>query len=120
MILSISSTINFISQYIDEDFNKNEFSQVAIDYEQADCIYVERGQDNLLQGYFFEFGNYDEFKKISVESFLQDGISEETLSGRSSNNSLLIYAPIECSLDEQSYQLLKSNGDYNIFKIKEK
>ena len=120
MILSISSTINFISQYIDEDFNKNEFSQVAIDYEQADCIYIERGQDNLLQGYFFEFGNYDEFKKISVESFLQDGISEETLSGRSSNNSLLIYAPIECSLDEQSYQLLKSNGDYNIFKIKEK
>ena len=115
IILSLSSTINFAKDHIAEDRKSTEFSSIASSYKQYDCIFIEERQDNLLQGYFFEFGDYDEFKKISVADFYQNGINEDVLAGRSTENDFIVYAPVECILSESEYQFLESNGDYNIY-----
>lgn len=107
-----------ISRVLNHESLRDGFYKVSENYKKYDCIYIEKSQDNLLHNYYFEFGEYDEFKKISVENFEQYGISTETLNGRTSRGGgILIYAPKECIFDESSYKLVASDGSYNIFEL---
>ena len=74
----------------------------------------------MLQGYFFQFGNYDEFKKIPFEEYKTKGISKETLQGRKDNGRVVAYIPTGCDIYiEQNCELLADNGSYCIYEIKE-
>lgn len=119
-IFSISETADYVSECLEKDRVNTQFSNSVANRKQYDCIFIEKEQDNLLQGYWFEFGDYDEFKKISFESFRQTGLREEDLIGRNTNNDLIIYAPIDCIFNEQEYEWLGSNGKYNIYKMVER
>ncbi len=115
IIFSVSATVSFVKEQIDDNVIRENFSSVASEYKQYDCIFVEQRKDNLLQGYFFEFGDYDEFKKIAYEEFEQNGLRSEDLSGRSTEDGLVIYAPVECSMDEEAFVFLAGNGKYSVY-----
>lgn len=117
LIFSVSATTDFIREHVEQDKQNTAFSQVASTHKQYDCIFIEERQDNLLQGYFLEFGDYDEFKKIPIDTFHQYGIQDTDLDGRTSDSGLIIYAPVTCTFDESVYQLLESNGDYNVYEM---
>lgn len=107
-----------ISRVLNHESLKDGFYKVPENYKKYDCIYIEKSQDGLLHSYYFEFGEYDEFKKISVEDFEQHGISAETLNGRTSRGGgIIIYAPKEYMFDEPSYKFVASDGSYSIFEI---
>lgn len=99
---------------------KSPFHRVSEDYSQYDCIFIEQEQNGLLQNMWFEFGEYDEFKKIAVADFNQYGIDKSTLKGRKTEEGgILVYAPMSCVLDEEHYQLIAEGSDYryHIYKI---
>lgn len=106
-----------ISRVLSHESLRDGIFKVSEDYQQYDCIFIEQTADGLFQGYWFEFGGYDEFKKITVEDFEQYGISEETLNGRHTDDGIILYAPKEYIFDESSYKLLASDIAYNIFEI---
>ncbi len=118
LIFSISATTDFVTNHIAQDKQNTAFSQIAATHKQYDCIFIEERQDNLFQGYFLEFGDYDEFKKIPIDTFEQYGIQASDLDRSSDNTGLIIYAPAHCNLDESVYELLTGNGDYNIYEMK--
>lgn len=116
----IKNAKSSITRLLNNESFKNEFYKVSEEYKQYDCIYIEKVQNGLFDNLWFEFGEYDEFKKISLNDFEEYGISVETLAGRQSAPSgkgIIIYAPSECLLDESKYLLLASNNEYNIYKI---
>lgn len=119
MVLSISETTGFVTELLKTNRVSEEFYRLSTEHKNYDCIFVEKGQDNLFQGYFLHFGDYDEFKKISLESFMAGGISEEDRAGRKSNSGLIIYAPAECILDKADFEFLGSDGLYSIYKTVE-
>ncbi len=120
LILSVSSTVKFVKDYLKSSKEYTQFSRIADDYEGDDCIFIETEQDNLLQGYFFQFGNYDEFKKIPFEEYKTKGISKEMLQGRKDNGRVVVYIPTGCDIYiEQNCELLADNGSYCIYEIKE-
>lgn len=91
------------------------FHQVAVDHTGDDCIYVESTKDNLLAGNFLEFGDYDEWKKISIEEFEKDGITEEMLAGRDSTNAVLVYISTDADVPSDQYTLLASYGRRSVY-----
>lgn len=115
-ILSVSAVKDWMREYYDMSRAVSAFRSVAEEYQQYDCIYVEENQDNLFQNLWFEFGNYDEFKKISLEDFRQNGIRKEDVAGRKDNGGLILYAPLEY-MDGKEYQLLAVKKGFGIYKI---
>lgn len=115
-ILSVSAVKDWMREYFDMSGVISEFRDVAEEYRQYDCIFVEENQDNTFQNLWFEFGNYDEFKKILLEDFRRNGIREEDLAGRKDNSGLILYAPLEY-IDGQEYQLLAAKRGFGIYKI---
>lgn len=118
VILSLSSTLTFVSGYLEESEVDAAYRKTASEYKGYDCIFVEKEQNNLFSDNFLVLGDYDEFKKISVEEFNQNGIQEKDLLGRQSNNGLVIYIPVECEVpEEQKYLFLSSNGNYKVYMV---
>lgn len=115
-ILSVSAAGNWRREYYDMSEAASEFRNAAKEYQQYDCIFVEENQDNLLQNLWFEFGDYDEFKKIPLADFRQNGIGEEELAGRKDDSGLILYAPLEY-MDGQEYQLLAEKRGFGVYKI---
>lgn len=115
-ILSVSAVSGWVEARYDMAKVIFEFRGVAEKYEKYDCIYVEESQDNLFQNLWFEFGDYDEFKKIPLADFIENGIREEDLAGRKDNSGLILYAPMEY-MSGQEYQLLAAKRGFGIYKI---
>ena len=116
-ILSVSAVKDYREECYERARIISEFRSVSEEYRQYDCIYVEENKDNLFQGLWFEFGYYDEFKKIPLEDFRKNGIGEKELAGRKDDSGLIIYAPLK-SVNEQEYQLLASKDSFGIYKMK--
>ncbi len=96
------------------------FNKIAEEYQNYDCIYIEKNLNNLFDGYWFEFGEYDEFKKIPAADFALNGIREEELDGRKSENGVIVYAPLEYMEGRKAeYRLLADNGIFGIYQMKE-
>ena len=106
-----------ISRLVNHESLRNDLYKVSEDYKHYDCIYIEVSKDNLFHGLWFEFGDYDEFKKITIDDFKQYGISKKSLNGRKSMGDIIIYAPKECTFNESYYKLLVSDSTYNIFQL---
>ena len=115
IISGITPTISFINEQFYDAATQKEFHQTACQYTDADCIFVEQRQDNLLQGNYLEFGNYNRWKKISYENFQQYGLSKEFLTGHECDRDLLIYIPSDWTALSSNYRLLISNGRYSIY-----
>lgn len=96
----------------------DEFRQIPKRYANYDCLYVDRDEsiDSLLHCYWFEFGEYEQFKLIRLQDVEEYGITDEDMKGRgSSSEGVVVYAPKECLFDEQEYRWLASDGDYSIY-----
>lgn len=107
-----------INRVLNHESLKSGFYKFSEDYKQYDCIYIEERQNGVLHNYLFEFGEYGEFKRIFMEEIEQNGLSMETLDGRTdSERGIIVYAPKECVFDESSYKLLAVNGRYNIYEL---
>lgn len=115
VISGITPTISFINEQFGDAAAQKKFHQIACQYTGADCVFVEQRQDNLLQGNYFEFGNYNRWKKISYDDFQQYGLSKEFLTGHKCDRNLLIYIPSDWITLSPNYQLLISNGQYSIY-----
>lgn len=113
----ITNAGNVVSRTKNHVSLKNDFFRVSEDHKSYDCIFVEKEKNNLLQNYWFEFGEYDEFKKISIEDYSQYGISEEDLNGRKTLGGVVVYAPREYLLDGENCRLLAGDGSYNIYEL---
>ena len=114
----IANAVEVVDAVINQTSLKSSFHKVSEDYSQYDCIFIERAQDALLQNLWFEFGEYDEFKKISVADFDQYGIDKSTLKGRKTEeDGILVYVPVSCVLDEEHYQLIAEDSAYHIYEI---
>lgn len=92
------------------------FHQVALDYEGADCLYISTADDNMLQGMWFEFGEYDEFRKLPIEEYNEiveesgDAALEEILSGRETSDTVILYIPLEVELPDGANRIAELNG----------
>ncbi len=87
--------------------------QVSEAYQGADCLYVAGKEDNLLESLWFEFGEYDEFKRVSAEEYEQliaEGEWSEILKGRDTENEIILYLPENLSLPEGAELLAVNNG----------
>lgn len=94
----------------------SEFRQAPGKYRNYNCIYIEEEQDNLFHGYFFDFGEYQLFKKMSLEEFRSHGIRQEDLAGCEGRGAgIVVYAPQECEFDEREYRWLSADSSYNIY-----
>lgn len=94
----------------------SEFRQVPEKYQSYNCIYIEEKQDNLFHNYWFEFGEYQLFKKIPLEEFMRHGIREEDLAGcEERGDGIVVYAPKKCGFDEKDYRWLAADSSYNIY-----
>ena len=90
--------------------------KISEDYSDCDCIYIEKGKDNCFNSLLFEFGEYDEFKKISWEEFEQNGIEEKVLAGRNSAGNVVIYAPDEYALEAiNGCKLIADGSNYKVY-----
>lgn len=95
------------------------FHQVALDHKGADCLYVAAEDNNLLDNLWFEFGEYDEFRKISIDEYEtlheSDGESavQTILQGRETQNPVVIYLPITAQLPE-GIQAIATMGDFQV------
>lgn len=90
-----------------------EMHQVAEEYQNADCLYVAGKEDNLLESLWFEFGEYDEFKRISAEEYEQLSSEDEwseILRGRETENVIILYLPERLALPEGAELLAVNNG----------
>lgn len=120
LILSVSSTLDFVDRYLEESEIDVVYRKTASEHKGFDCIFVEKEQDNLFSDNFLVLGDYDEFKKISIEEFKRNGIRKKDLSGRQSDNGVVVYIPVECEMSkEQNYMFLAGNGNYNIYAMEE-
>lgn len=118
IILSLSSTLKFMDEYLEKSIINDTYWKIASEYKGYDCIFVEKEQNNLFSDNFLVLGDYDEFKKVSIDEFNQNGIQEKDLLGRQSNNGLVIYIPAECEVPkEQKYLFLSGNSNYNIYMV---
>lgn len=94
----------------------SDFRQAPKKYKGYDCIYIEDKVDNLFNGYLFEFGEYNQFKKIEQSYFEEHGITSEELTGRgTAGKGIVVYAPKECAFDEHEYRWLVSDNKYSIY-----
>ncbi len=93
----------------------DEFRQTPAVYQNYNCLYIEKKQDNLFHNYWFEFGQYRQFKKITVEEFYRHGIGEEEMRGCEEGEGIVVYAPKECELDEQRYRQIAEDASYQIY-----
>ena len=87
-----------------------QFHDTAVSLSDNDCIYVEATQTNLLSGIWFELGEYDEIKKMSVEEYADGTLSDQCLSGRkTASEELIVFAPETCNApaSEGSAQAVK-------------
>lgn len=116
IMLSISAVIDWAQPYLKEYNIVVNFRNTAQEYQQYDCIFIEQYQNNLFQGYWFEFGDYDEFKKIPLTDFQQKGITKEDLMGRKDDSGLIVYAPMEY-VNGKEYKLLASRGSYGVYEL---
>lgn len=116
IVLSISAVIDWAQAYLKEYNIVVNLRNTAQEYQQYDCIFIEQYQNNLFQGYWFEFGDYDEFKKIPLTDFQQKGITKEDLMGRKDDSGLIVYAPMEC-VNGKEYKLLASRGSYGVYEL---
>lgn len=92
------------------------FRQTPGIYQNYNCLYIEEKQDNLFHNYWFDFGEYRQFKKISLEEFALHGIRQEDLSGcEAGGEGLVVYAPKECELDGRRYRRIAEDADYYIY-----
>lgn len=120
LILSVSSTLTFLDNYLEESKIDAAYRETASKYKGYDCIFVEEEQNNLFSDNFLVLGDYDEFKKISMEEFKWNGIQQKDLLGRQSNSGLVIYIPEKCEVPkEQNFLFLSGNGKYNIYMMEE-
>ncbi|MCM1224599.1 MAG: hypothetical protein NC548_60140 [Lachnospiraceae bacterium] len=113
----VVNAVDVVRREINNAPLKIPFYRVAEEHRQYDCIFIERKQNQLLDNLWFEFGEYDEFKKIPLADFERDGIDNETLEGRESRDGVFVYAPMECFFDERDYYLVAENGIYCIYEI---
>lgn len=113
----VVNAVDVVNAVMNHTSLRSPFYRVSEDYKQYDCIFIEKEQNGLLQNLWFEFGEYDEFKKIALVDFKQYGIDQKTLIGRETEGGILIYAPAECFFDERHYQLIAEDGTYQIYKI---
>lgn len=114
----IANAIEVVNAAMNHTSLKSSFYRVSEDYSQYDCIFIEQEQNGLLQNLWFEFGEYDEFKKIAVADFNQYGIDKSTLKGRKTEEGgILVYAPESCVLDKEHYRLIAEGSAYHIYEI---
>lgn len=116
IVLSISEVTNWVQAYLEGGRVAADFRNVAQEHQQFDCIFIEQYQNNLFQHHWFEFGDYDEFKKIPFTDFQQQGIRKEDLLGRKGDNGVIVYAPMEY-VSGKEYRLLASKGDYGVYEL---
>lgn len=114
VVLSISEVTNWAQVYLEGGRVAANFRNVAQEHQQYDCIFIEEYQNNLFQHHWFEFGDYDEFKKIPLADFQQKGIVREDLLGRKDDSGLIVYAPMKY-VNGKEYKLLASKGDYGVY-----
>lgn len=92
------------------------FHQVAVDYPGVDCLYVSNIDDNLLQSMWFEFGEYDEIRKLPIEEYNSiveaAGASamDTILSGRETQDMVVLYMPDSLELPEGTETIAELNG----------
>ncbi|MDE5598323.1 MAG: hypothetical protein K2J04_10875 [Lachnospiraceae bacterium] len=114
----IANAIEVVNAAMNHTSLKSSFYRVSEDYSQYDCIFIEQEQNGLLQNLWFEFGEYDEFKKIAVADFNQCGIDKSILKGRKTKEGgILVYAPVSCVLYEEHYRLIAEGSTYHIYEI---
>lgn len=95
----------------------DEFRQTPQKYQNYNCLYIEKKQDNLFHNYWFEFGQYRQFKKLPLEQFALYGIREEDLQGcEQGGDGIVVYAPKECSLDQRDYRRIAADDSYVIYR----
>lgn len=92
----------------------DDFRQTPAVYHDYSCLYIEKRRDNLFHNYWFDFGQYRRFKKISMEEFSLHGIGEEELRG-CEGEGIVVYAPKECELDGRRYRRIAEDADYRIY-----
>lgn len=92
------------------------FRQTPGVYHNYNCLYIEEKQDNLFHNYWFDFGEYRQFKKIPLETFVLHGIRQEELLGcEEGGEGVVVYAPKECGLDKRDYRWIAEDADYCIY-----
>lgn len=84
-------------------------------YQNYNCLYIEVEPDGLLHNYWFAFGEYRRFKKMSLEEFALHGIRQEDLLGCEGGEGIVVYAPSECELDEKTYRRIAGDGSYEVY-----
>lgn len=112
----MSDVAEFYNNFWERSHVLFEFRSIAEAYPQYDCIFIEENTDNLFQGLWFEFGNYDEFKKIPLEDFVRNDIGLKELEGRKNRSGLIVYAPMEY-VNEKKYQLLAHKDGFGVYKM---
>lgn len=94
----------------------DEFRQTPEMYRNYNCLYIEEKQDNLFHNYWFDFGEYRQFKKMSLEEFAHHGIRREELCGcEEGGEGIVVYAPKDCELDEQDYRRIAGDDSYYVY-----
>lgn len=101
----ISSNVRYFTTVAEEYRQYLAFHQVVLDHPDADCLYVAEGDDNLLQGLWFDLAGYDEFRKVYVDEYetalaAEDAGIAEILDGRASDGTVILYVPITETLPE--------------------
>ncbi len=95
---------------------EDDFRQISEKYTNYNCLYIEKQRDNLFYNYWFEFGDYLLFKKMSLEEFSDHGIRREDLAGcEREGEGIVVYAPQECGFDERDYRWLAEDSVYAIY-----
>ncbi len=95
---------------------ETDFRQISEKYANYNCLYIEEKRDNLFHNYYFEFGDYRLFKKMSLEAFMEHGIRPEDWAGcEQEGEGVVVYAPQECEFDEENYRWLAEDSSYAIY-----
>jgi hypothetical protein len=116
-IVNPLATVDNLQEKLDKYNTYQERYSIAVENKDYDCIYVEEIQDNLLQGLWFELGEYHQFKKISADDFLDNGLTPECMEGRETpENAVIVYLPSRYEWDNSEAELLMENGGFKIYK----
>ena len=110
---SVTNLRNCFANALDGYRAYTDMHQVAEEYQNADCLYVAGKEDNLLESLWFEFGEYDEFKRISAEEYEQlsaEGEWSDILRGRETENVIILYLPERLVLPDGAELLAVNNG----------
>lgn len=92
-VYSISSTVNSVKSLLSNDIQNQIILQITAMYKGADCIFVEEAEDGLFSGMYLDLGEYDEFKKISIDDYNTDGLTHQRIDGRETNDDIVIVVP---------------------------